>query len=117
MLKALVIIIFLISEMKLHAQQVTDGNNISCRVIDHQKHKGFKVTYTQVVFEFDSTTWGVYLMHGLHDDPTHVVSNGNLLKMKVGAELYPLSQDWNYITRKQFNRYASRNGASLVNID
>lgn len=85
------------------AQRVIDGNGITGEVMDLHVSKLYKVTYAQVVFDFDSVTWGVYLIPGLHDDAAIVVKDGNLLKMKTGAELYPLSDEWKYITQKQFN--------------
>lgn len=87
----------------LMAQRVIDGNGITGEVMDLQQQRKYTVTYVQVVFDFDSVTWGVYLLDGLHDDAAKVVKQGNLLKMKMGADLYPLSDEWNYITQRQFN--------------
>lgn len=85
----------------LQGQPVRDANGITGQVTDLHINKIYKVTYAQVVFDFDSVTWGVYFLPGKHEDPTKVVSEGNLLKMKTGSSFYPMSDEWQYITDKQ----------------
>lgn len=93
--------IILFSCAVLQGQPVRDANGITGQVTDLHINKIYKLTYVQVIFDFDSVTWGVYFLNGKHEDPAKVVSEGNLLKMKTGASFYPMSDEWKYITTKQ----------------
>lgn len=104
-MKAFLFTTMLLLQLYAAAQPVKDYNGLTGQVIDLHVNKIYKVTYVQVVFDFDSVTWGVYLVNGVYDDAAKVVADGNLLKMKAGAELYPMSDDWKYITGKQFKKY------------
>ena len=102
MKSVMLLFIMLIPLLPVKAQQVTDANGLTGVVVDKHVNKIYKVTYVQVLFDFDSITWGVYLITDVVDDAAMVVKQGNLLKMKTGSELYPLSDEWKYITRKQW---------------
>lgn len=97
----LILIILLFNCMAVMSQPVRDVNGITGQVTDLHINKIYKVTYAQVVFDFDSVTWGVYFLPGKHEDACKVVSEGNLLKMKTGSAFYPMSDEWQYITAKQ----------------
>lgn len=101
-MKAFLITAILLLQLYVAAQPVKDYNGLTGQVVDLHVNKIYKVTYVQVVFDFDSVTWGVYLINGVYDDAAKVVAEGNLLKMKAGAELYPMSDDWKYISNKQW---------------
>lgn len=108
-MKAFVFIAMLFLQLQASAQTVKDANGLTGKVMDLHVNKTYQLTYVQVVFDFDSVTWGVYLLNGIYNDATIVVAEGNLLKMNVGAGLYPLSDDWKYITKKQFNQNIQSN--------
>lgn len=104
-MKALLFTIMLLLQLSAAAQPVKDYNGLTGQVMDLRVNKIYKVTYVQVVFDFDSVTWGVYLVNGVYDDAAKVVADGNLLKMKTGAELYPMSDEWKYITKRQWREH------------